>query len=274
MFLQGGLGNQLFGWAAGLAYSKKLELPLVLNSSQLYQWGFQLNEFDISNYTLVETPQEFRRVAQRLSPITRALKSKTYYEKEFTFNQEFLNQSHWRNLHGYFQSWKYFEHLFPEIKATLTKDDVTRSKTYRELQSQFQTCNYIAVHVRRGDYVGLQSYHGLIGPEYYKKAISLAENQLHTSRLVVFSDDVDAASEIIGDAELYVDSTKLKSSVETLLLMSQAKSIIGANSSFSLWAGYLSDEANFNVYPKPWFKSLNHSMRDLVLDKHLILNGR
>jgi hypothetical protein len=164
--------------------------------------------------------------------------------------------------------------LFPEIKATLTKDDVTRSKTYRELQSQFQTWNYIAVHVRRGDYVGLQSYHGLIGPEYYKKAISLAENQLHNSRLVVFSDDVDAASEIIGDAELYVDSTKLKSSVETLLLMSQAKSIIGANSSFSLWAGYLSDEANFNVYPKPWFKSLNHSMRDLVLDKHLILNGR
>ena len=46
--LQGGLGNQLFGWAAGYVLSRKLECDLFLDCSQLSSRGFQLGQFVFS----------------------------------------------------------------------------------------------------------------------------------------------------------------------------------------------------------------------------------
>ena len=254
--LQGGLGNQLFGWAAGFALSKKMNLDLTLNTSNLIARQYELDTFKLSEKIELSNTKESR--IRRMN-----LTGTSFEEKSFQYDKRFENISMPKRLRGYFQSWKYFDDYQSEIQSFLRLKQ--ESNDLRSLSEITTTYQVLGVHIRRGDYVGLENYHGLTSSTYFKNAVQVIRKMSGFEKIMVFSDDILAAREIFQEADYYISSQELSSSPETLILMSRCKSFIGSNSSFSWWAGYIgSSHSELCIFPRPWFTNTSIDSRDLL----------
>ena len=136
----------------------------------------------------------------------------------------------------YFQDPKWFEGYEEEVKA--------------ELRAGMYTvpADMVAIHVRRGDYVGHSFYVDLMETGYYDKAMALFPNE----QFVVFSDDIEwcKKQEIFEDCEFFHGSE-----IEDMNTMMSCTGHIIANSSFSWWAAYLAPFTKKVVAPsvKNWY---------------------
>jgi hypothetical protein len=261
--LQGGLGNQLFGWATGFALALRMRADLTLDTTKLQYRPYELDNFLLSEH--VSTKNTQKRFRQRL------------FEREFSFTEASFEYDHRikeiensTTLHGYFQSSRYFEDAAGSIRSlVLLKNMSSEYLDFEKIVSAEQT---LAVHVRRGDYVGLENYHGLTSEEYFRNAIRIANASMHFRKIMVFSDDIEVAKKVIPDADYFVSSDKLPSAAENLILMSNCSGLIGSNSSFSWWAGYLGDTpSSVRIFPRPWFADRNLDTRDLLLSHWITL---
>ncbi len=258
--LQGGLGNQLFGWSCGYAVSQKLSLELNLDISRLTQHGFQLDSLDHGGR--ISSAKEKRL----LSPL------KNFQEASFMYDERIKSIKSPTRLRGYFQSWKYFSEFSSEIRK-IVNNSLIASPYAQNILSKIDSMNLNVVHIRRGDYTNLQNYHGLTSINYYKRARKLLNHADQNSKYIVFSDDIQIASDVWPDAEIYVSKSQVPSSLENLLLMSKGKNFIGSNSSFSWWAAYINSEQGLKIFPRPWFSSLVNDTRDLLLPDWLTLGN-
>lgn len=263
--LQGGLGNQLFGWAAGFALSQKLGCDLIVDKRNLHQRGYQLDHFNFSK-DLKTSNKQFTGI--------RGIKNKIYgsifEEKSFQYDPRFENINSPKTLRGYFQSWKYHAGFENEIYAQI-RGLILESPGLQAIQNKYPFENLIGVHVRRGDYKALEQYHGTIKSDYYKTAIETIESVEKTSsKFIVFSDEPEEAKTILHGAVAYIGPSELPSPAENMVLMSRCRALIGANSSFSLWAGLIMEpDSKIRIFPNPWFAEKSISDKDLV-PKHFI----
>jgi Glycosyl transferase family 11 len=113
----------------------------------------------------------------------------------------------------------------------------------------------IAFHLRLKDYSFYPSQS--LGKDYYQVTYNSIRKRLPLSPIWIFTDDVENAkrmvSELIPEAiERYIDPTKL-SDVEAMFLMSRCAAIVTSNSTFSYWAGIIS-QSNLIYAPRPFFK--------------------
>ena len=120
--------------------------------------------------------------------------------------------------------------------------------------------NYIAVHVRRGDYViekQMTDLSDLRSCNYYKSAINSFKHE--RAVFVFFSDDPDWIHSKVGDLGLtqpdFLVFDAKYSPLETFTALSLFDKIISANSTFSLVAAYFSARYNEEcsvVVPLMW----------------------
>lgn len=261
--LQGGLGNQLFGWAAGLSLSMKLNTNLTLNSRNLIARGYELDEFKLSDEILLDNSGR-----NRFSGIK--LIDNTFEEESFQYDERFKNLKKPKTLKGYFQSWKYFDEFEDKIKSLLVLKE--ESENLVTLSEELKKYQILGIHIRRGDYVGLEDYHGLTSTTYFKNAVQVIRKLSGYEKIMVFSDQIEVAKEVFPDGDYYISSRELSSSPETLILMSRCESLIGSNSSFSWWAGYLgSNNSISRIFPRPWFTNTSIDSRDLLPPNWLTL---
>ena len=151
------------------------------------------------------------------------------------------------DLSGSFQSEKYFSHISDEIVEDFTFKTVNVPKPFNE---------YVAVHVRHGDYVGNQGNFPVLSASYYESAIALFNGSYP---IVVLSDDIPWCRQNIK-ADLYYEGSQ----IEDLYLMTQATHNVIANSSFSWWGAWLNRNLHKTVIsPKLWF---GPDMADFNLD--------
>lgn len=103
----------------------------------------------------------------------------------------------------------------------------------------------VAIHVRRGDYVGNSFYVNLFDIGYYERAML----EFPDSDFLIFSDDIEWCK----NQSLFAgcEFSEGKSELEDMDLISSCKGIIMANSSFSWWASYLSNAKV--IAPKEWY---------------------
>lgn len=225
--LQGGLGNQLFQWATTFSLSKKYNTNYLFEFSYFYSNGrpFQLNKFPLIDVPLV----------------TGAHNVKTIYDN-FNF-QEIEDNSF---LVGYWQSEKYFKENSELIRQILSPTDEQKDYIKKNYPILDDECT--SVHVRRGDYVGLQNFHPIQKLDYYEKAIELCGNK----NILIFSDDIDWCKKNFKSQNIYyVDE---KEEITTLHMMSLCKNNIIANSSFSWWGAWKGNQKERKVIaPKNWF---------------------
>jgi hypothetical protein len=175
---------------------------------------------------------------------------KMFREKGFS-HQVIPNTDHFE-IHGYFQSAKYFDHnrshivkLFTTYKKQIqTKLDKIFPKTDKET---------VSIHIRRGDYVRLAEFHHVQKIEYYQKALSHFQDKDY--HFIIFSDDIEWCQEtdLFNQIEDKTFITKT-TDVQDLYLMSMCNHNIIANSSFSWWGSYLNENDTKKVVaPKIWF---------------------
>ena len=253
IFLVGGLGNQLFGWAAGLALAKKLETELIVNTSQLTQRELAipaqlLQGVKISGRSLLynRSNSKWLKRAYRNFPFNRS-----YFEREYCFESRFAEISRPVRLHGFFQSTNYFSEINSEILKLLnTEKNLTEQ--YREVRRGLPD-RFISIHFRRGDYVENSNFHPLATNEYYENAFNYLGAKGITHKKVIFTDDLTLAREVFPK-DLIVAQNNLAEPFDNLHLMSRGEAIIGANSSFSLWAALIcSASGGVCIFPKKWF---------------------
>lgn len=120
---------------------------------------------------------------------------------------------------------------------------------------------YVAIHVRRGDYINNSHYVDLCQTDYFEKAVKLFPNK----KFLVFCKDRQSPEKDEADKKWcieYFDTLLGKNyqfmendnEIEDLNMMASCESVIMANSSFSFWAAYLCP--NFGktiICPKQWF---------------------
>lgn len=212
-YLQGGLGNQMFQYAAGMGVAERLQEALFLDNTfynQHKQRQYELGLFPIS-----------AKIANRTStPIL---------EKGFRYQE--ISQS--GTMIGYWQSEKYFEHIADKIRQefALPKHDIDS--------------DMVAVSVRRGDYLALGDVFNILDEEYYADAREIFPD----STFVVFSDDPEWCEEHLDWADIVV---KGNPAIVDLALLASFKNHIIANSSFAWWGAWLAD-GDTVVAPREWF---------------------
>ena len=172
-------------------------------------------------------------------------------------------------LIGHFQSEKYFIEHKNEILKLFEIDDITKNyllEKYGEILNQ-DTCS---IHVRRGDYLGLQNHHPIQPIEYYQKAINIIGKENH---FLIFSDDIKWCEE---NFSFLKNKTFVSDNLdyEDLYLMSMCNNNILANSTFSWWGAWLNKNKNKQVIiPSKWFgvSNLHLNTNDLYCNKWIKL---
>lgn len=272
----GGLGNQMFQYAACRALSLSLTEPLRLDVSSFTGYGlhqgFELTKVFTCNPGIA-TEEEIRdHLGWRASWLARRTLmrpslamlhgTRLVVEPHFHYWPGIRAVSHNAYLTGYWQSEKNFQTHAAVIRADFTFKSQLVSRN-AQLAEQISRVNAVSLHVRRGDYAKnpqTTSTHGLCSLDYYRAAIRHVAERVDRPNFFVFSDDIHWAREnlAIGHPCVYVDHNQGAESYNDMRLMSLCRHHIIANSTFSWWGAWLNARSDkIVVAPKKWFVKEN-----------------
>lgn len=305
--LNGGLGNQMFQYAFAVALGRKWQDEVLFDFSYFKETSndivvvrpFELGIFntdckpasdedltqiiDKSERTLIEKVAWDWFKIKKYKPATNILRQSSAY----IFEKKFLTQPDAYYYDGYFQNEKYFKHCRSELLQHFSLKESLGGKCAETLE-QIKGTNSVSIHVRRGDYVTLESantLHGLCSLEYYKQAIEYIAKKVPTRM------SASAPSPLVGEGEFLGEDTSFRNSGEgyyphfflfsddvewvvqnlkidypytvvdfnqdngflDMELMKNCKHNIVANSSFSWWGAWLNENPEkIVVAPKKW----------------------
>jgi len=273
--LVGGLGNQLFIWATAFVISKKNHYSISFDATACQQWGCELERFGIKidikpSYLSGVLPG--KSSSNKTVDSVRFIRSKFrnlrigkyYWERDSIFDSSIFLIKPGKVLCGYFQSYKYFIGFENEIQRELIQG-FQGGRDYIDLLNELDGSQWVAIHVRRQDYVLMSETFGLTSETYFEESIRYVESLFPGIKKIAFSDDVMEARKILPRCDMYIGHNELASSVETLILMSNSSAIIGSNSSFSWWAAFLSNSPDdCKIFPEPWFRDESIDTSGLV----------
>ena len=264
--IKGGMGNQMFQYALGFALSKKTGKNVVYDTTFYHQkhiintaWPYALNHFKCQPQ--IQEQNVIKRIYLFLMDmITRVFPriSRTYIRDSFAEKLETItSEKHDVYLDGYWQNEKYFNEVESEIQNQFIVTDNIDDTNQYWLDSIKKT-NSVCLHVRRGDYVSnslANKHHGTCSLEYYNTAVEYMNSHLSNPVYYVFSDDMKWVKENIPiDGQVcYMDHNDSSKNYDDLRLMYSCKHFIIANSSFSWWGAWLSQNPDkIVIAPKRW----------------------
>lgn len=272
--LMGGLGNQMFQYAAGrcLSYLYKTDLKLDLSflnadSGNAYtQRKFELHVFNINAFIATQSDLDFFNklnsnsiinTLHRKLPIL--FSSLTANENGHHFHKEFFSYPKNTYLNGFWQSQNYFLQIRDLLLNEFTLRENLSEDVLKNRDKITQT-NSVSLHIRRGDYVSNKNaldFHGLCSIEYYNSAIEHIVARKDAVNLFVFSDDMTWVKQHLK-TNCNVNYIEQNEAFVDLHLMSLCKHNIIANSSFSWWGAWLNTNTEKMVIaPKKWFANTN-----------------
>ena len=283
--LQGGLGNQMFQYAAAKALSVKAGCVLLMDLSFLQQTAEQSIEgFTSRHYELgifKNIAQQFISHDQRKKFTKTSLKQqglkqlglpyyKIYNEPSFEFNDALFLQKPPVLLDGYWQSEKYFLAEAAEIKKAFTFPALTGADENNKLLADIVNSNAVSVHIRRGDYLhpAIAAQHGVCSVAFYKSAIEYVQSISPGSVFYFFTDDAAWVQENFTGhlpGSVLVKNNTGAVSWKDMYLMSCCRHNIIANSSFSWWGAWLNgNRSKIVVAPAKWFNNANRNDKDVI----------
>lgn len=262
--LQGGLGNQMFQYAAARSLSKSRKV--YLDFSFLLQNNITTDSFTARDFELGIFKKLKGRVASKY--FIRLIKSKRkvfkiispYYKEVKDENILDFLQINSSNLYldGYFQNPGYFQNLRSILLHEFTFPKLSSQSKEIELKIE-ETKNPVAIHIRRGDYTKpeIHSYHGILSIDYYKQSIEIIKSKVENPVFYIFSDDPDWCEDnlaFITEKQIISNTTQ---AWEDMFLISKCKHQIIANSSFSWWGAWLNTNLEkIVIAPKKWFNNI------------------
>ena len=260
VLLRGGLGNQLFGWAAGFSLAKDLGVELELDGGKIERKDHAVLDprvFELGYFGLSQARQStFRRLTgEKPGPIFR--------ETGFAYDPRIEDLVAPVVLDGYFQSWRYFHRNESVVREFLT-NGTSRTGPVSDFLDSAMSGRWVGVHVRRGDYLKVRTM-AIQNSQYYQKAVELVADESRAEQVIVFTDDVGAARKLVPGANRYLGPTEMREAGDVLTALSNCDGLVAANSSLSWWASFLNTKANVpRVFPVRWFNDSAVDTRDLL----------
>jgi hypothetical protein len=270
--LVGGIGNQLFSYAAARRLSIVNDAELVLDTvsgfkyDYIYKRSYQLSYFNVnarlsSEWERFEPFPNIRRYLFRELNKKRNFFNRSYIRQEgINYDPRLLEIRSNKNIYieGYWQSEKYFK----DIEETLRKDLIFNTNfdlKNKSMSEQIKSKNSVAVHIRFFDStIGMHN----LPIEYYEAAIFKLNDIVVDPHFFIFSDNADIAFKIMKKLSKNITIVNIndeKNAYLDLWLMSLCRHFIIANSTFSWWGAWLSKNVN-KLIISPDFE-INHKNR-------------
>ena len=267
--ISGGLGNQLFTYAAAkrLAMSNSAELVIDhisgFENDSLYKRKYILDLFNIPDRkaSWVERLPNKRLIKGLLHLVYKSGKfsnRKFIFQEDIHFDSRLLNLCLRHNIsffQGYWQSEKYYKDIEPVIREIL-RIKVCNFDSKNQLFSKIKSSNSISVHIRFFEDKLDSTF--TISEGYYLSAMQHLSKQLINPEFFIFSDKPHLLNDFLLKCITYnftvVNLSFMNTSNPDLAefeLMSVCKHNIIANSTFSWWAAWLGTyEGKIVIAPK------------------------
>ena len=262
--LSGGLGNQMFIYAAARRLAIKNDAELALDQTNgfvndPYQRFFQLDLFKLKarNATPREAMQPFNKMRRKLA---------IHRNKKLPFSQrDFIKQNGvdmepalldaklgpYTYLEGYWQGEPYFADIADIIRQDfqLARQPNTPNMAMLDTIKQYEMP--VALHVRFFAPPGAEKSDNA-ALDYYRKAMAALEERVSNPHYFIFSDRPHDAVGMLGLPAGRFTTITHNDSPETapynMWLMSQCRHFIIANSTFSWWGAWLGSADNKIVF--------------------------
>lgn len=210
--------------------------------------GFQLNKF----FHILENEKTKKKGKKHTHIFQHEFDNMTENEKISLFknNQDLYFDGYW-DKKNYYNSVDY-NRIFKFDKKQILK--------YQKMIPSENSC---AVHIRKGDYINTDF--DVIGIEYYEKAMKYMKSKNEGIVFYIFSDDIVAAKQMLGENEIYryIETDDDSNSGIDMLRMSLCENNIIANSTYSFWAAKLNENTNkLVVAPKRYAKGREKCLAD------------
>jgi len=228
--LVGRLGNQAFSIANSIAYAldnnQPYHIPPLSQNPQL--WKTQWLRLQNKHYN-------------KRADVVNIYEGGHNYKPLPTFHKDWADKN--VLLHGYYQSFKYFDHRRSEVLAAL-------NIPWEPLKE------FVSIHVRRGDYLKFPDKHPPVTIEYLREAIMYFVERKYKSFIVCSDDMTWCRTNLdplrVSGAEFSYSQNRRE--VEDLALLSCTEHQIISNSTFSLFAHWLNrNPEKFCIAPSVWF---------------------
>lgn len=266
--LNGGLGNQMFQYAAGRVLSKKYNTSLFIDKT-------------LFNLDIEQTPRQYRIDAYNISAkglvfhsiLAKALNRilldswiNIYHENSYEYDSGFSLLKNNTKLIGYWQSYRYTNLIRNQLIADFTLKNKVLSQKINHIYSIAKNENSVSLHVRRGDYITNTQASEILGTlplSYYQAATNYIKKHVKNPQYIIFSDDINWSRNnlktLLPSSSIYCHESELID----LDIMTKTRHNIIANSSYSWWGAYLGDKVNV-IAPKRWFKTSTINSKDLI----------
>jgi len=281
----GGLGNQMFEYAAAFVAAKYAHAELKLDTLYYNDKSKRYHRFEYRPYALnlfnlsasIASPEEIRRFTfpriynKYIYHFLRKLhKNKNVYTE--TDIKVFANLSRLPSdcyLKGCFQNYEYIKNDIDDIKKEFTFKD-SLPERYHEMVSLIKNAdNSICVVFRRGDYVG-HPFLDIVDLDYYYHALQIMG--IPNATIFVFSDDIDWCIQHFSPPsqhKVHFVSQEYTGPMggHYLQLMMLCHHFIIPNSTYPFWAALLSETDMYKkvIAPKIWYKGQDPVIRNNIL---------
>lgn len=275
--IKGGLGNQFFTYAFAYALSKKHNSPMILDS-RIYDIDYKLRKCQLSSFNIENNDFIMRksfgsnkvgvlmyRAVRKWKLLCKYNPHKIQEVENFKLqNIEIKNNGNYY-FSGYWQNYRYFD----EVRGDLLRQFVIKENETNDIKKILKSIDMkktIAIHVRRADY---KTFKGgkCLSIDYYNDAIAKMVKIVGVKmNFLIFTDDVEFCKENLklSHDTYYISDLANMSDIEEFYIMSQCYHFIIANSTFSWWAAYISENESKTViapvvdmwkedfYPREW----------------------
>ena len=268
--LVGGLGNQLFVYAAAWALAQRAGADLILDVSAFrrdarYRRTYALDCFKLGEVSLRDGAwaaesihRNYRRarlllplLPPRLGPIA-GERSPVQYEP---LNADLLRSFPALHLFGYRQNEAYFTDQADALRRKL-EFVFSPSEEARTQADEIRACNAVGVHVRQLLHVRAggtepDPHIRQLDETYYHAAIAAMRERIPAARFFCFADRHAGLDRLLPPGVAKVVSQTMpdpRADVRDLWLMTHCRHFIIANSSFSWWAAWLGAQPGSIVF--------------------------
>lgn len=269
--LRGGLGNQLFEYAAAYSIALRNQVPLYVDPHSGFRNDRFGRRFELGPFALTAPILEQSAVPEP-SATNKVLRE--YYRVREYIAMRYLGANHDESIHrlkirrpmvfdSYCQSYLYFCDVEQDIRSEFAFREVP-SGLDPELALKMQNGNSVCLHLRRqfglmGDGTSsdtVTSYHGACSLEYYQESLSKLRSQHGPLKVFIFGDDIRWAHENLQAFAFDGCETQIVDEPDTIrsfYMMRSCRHFIIANSTFSWWAAWLSNHPDKSVFaPSVW----------------------
>ncbi len=266
----GGLGNQLFQYSFGMAIKYEFGHDVKFCDRFINKKQIKIQDIFNVDYKLANSNDYSRIIGNLLkneylrSYFLRIIRKSGVREfKNFiieNYNHPFSSLPSLNNkyFYGYWQNFEFFFKHLNSIKNNLKfKNENNLDYLFKDLKSSYT--DTVCLHLRLGDYKSYKNkkVYSDIPENYYHNAINKFEKKLKKPIFIVFSDQIELVDKTLINKNNVITASSFNLGAKSdFYLMSLCDAFIFSNSTFSLWAAYISNKKRlFVTRPLRWFKN-------------------